>query len=318
MNREFHQTAWSDELLAAWLRILDLALREDLASRGDCTTLALVPEAAQGRAAIVARKPGVLAGEAAVAATAARFDPRLQWTPLLHDAAAVAAGQPIGHLAGPARAMLGAERLLLNLLGRLSGIASLMRRYVDLIAGTKAAIYDTRKTTPGWRSLEKYAVRCGGGRNHRAGLDEAVLIKDNHLAVGRNYVRKAKPATRRPRRCSRTRQFFAEHFGETGREMIVEIEVDTLDQLDEVLAVGPDIVLLDNMPPAVLRESVARRDARNPAVELEASGGIDLSTVRSIAETGIERISAGASDAFRRGARFWSGLGMTERRRFEI
>ena len=195
MNKEFHQSVWNEELEQDWLRILALAVREDLGSAGDCTTEALVPEQAQGRAAVVVRQAGVLAGEAAIAATLASFSASsrqasclrrsgLKWSSQAHDGQALAPRQSIGILEGPARAMLAVERPLLNMLGRLSGIASLTRRYVDAVSGTRAGIYDTRKTTPGWRSLEKYAVRCGGGRNHRAGLFEAVLIKDNHLALG--------------------------------------------------------------------------------------------------------------------------------------
>ena len=190
--------------------------------------------------------------------------------------------------------MLAVERPLLNMLGRLSGIASLTRRYVDAVSGTPAGIYDTRKTTPAWRSLEKYAVRCGGGRNHRAGLFEAVLIKDNHLALGAELRPQARGGFSPAEAVLKARQFLSERSGDASRQAIVEIEVDTLDQLDEVLAVKPDLVLLDNMGPAMLREAVAHRNARSPAVELEASGGIDLGTVRKVAETGVERISVGA------------------------
>jgi nicotinate-nucleotide pyrophosphorylase (carboxylating) len=320
MFKDFRQTYWNPGLLQDWMRIVDLALREDLGATGDCTTKALVPDDAIGRAAVVARRAGVLAGEPAIAPTIAKFNAGLKWTAMAQDAQAVAPGQSIGVLAGPAAAMLSVERLLLNMLGRLSGIAALTRRYVDLVAGTRAGIYDTRKTTPGWRSLEKYAVRCGGGRNHRAGLYEAVLIKDNHLALGAelrgdcpnfrgtlalpNCVLQGRENGTVPldarggyspaEAVLRARQYCEERFGDAGRRMIVEVEVDSLQQLDDVLAAGPDIVLLDNMGPAMLREAVARRDARNAAVELEASGGIDLTTVRGIAETGVERISVGA------------------------
>ncbi len=313
MTKEFHQAVWNAELEQDWLRILALAVREDLGTFGDCTTDALVPEEAQGRAAVVVRQSGVLAGEAAIAATCgAGVSPAcsgLKWLAQARDGDALAPRQPIGMLEGPARAMLAMERPLLNLLGRLSGIASLTRRYVDAVSGTRAGIYDTRKTTPGWRSLEKYAVRCGGGRNHRAGLFEAVLIKDNHLALGAAL----RPQDRLPSPTGRgaggegasggygpaeavlkARQFLLERLGDAGRELIVEIEVDTLEQFDAVLAAAPDLILLDNMRPAELREAVARRDCRAAAIELEASGGIDLGTVRGVAETGVERISVGA------------------------
>ena len=175
--------------------------------------------------------------------------------------------------------------------------------------GTRAGIYDTRKTTPGWRSLEKYAVRCGGGRNHRAGLFEAVLIKDNHLALGAELRPQGSGRLfGRPRPCSRRGSSLLQRWGDAGRQMIVEIEVDTLEQFDEVLAVGPDLVLLDNMSPAMLREAVARRDARRAAVELEASGGIDLGTVRGGGGNGGRADQCGGADAFGRVAGFRPGL----------
>jgi nicotinate-nucleotide pyrophosphorylase (carboxylating) len=189
---------------------------------------------------------------------------------------------------------LTAERLVLNLLGRLSGIATLTRKYVDAVAGTQSRIYDTRKTTPGWRRLEKYAVRCGGGCNHRTGLFDAVLIKDNHLAVGKEATDSTARYTP-AEAVARARRFIEEQAPEPAQgPMIVEVEVDTLEQLDEVLAAGPDLVLLDNMTPAQLREAVRHRDARNPTVELEASGGVRLETVRQIAQSGVDRISVGA------------------------
>ncbi len=210
---------------------------------------------------------------------------RLRWSPQIADGSPVEKGTCAGIIEGPARGLLAAERILLNLLGRLSGIATLTRQYVAAVAGTKARIYDTRKTTPGWRRLEKYAVRCGGGSNHRSGLFDAVLIKDNHLALG------ARSAVGQPRyspaeAVARARQL--------NNAMIVEIEVDTLAQLDNVLPASPDIVLLDNMSPAELAAAVARRNACNPAVELEASGGVNLESVRKIAEAGVDRISVGA------------------------
>ena len=190
--------------------------------------------------------------------------------------------------------MLQVERPMLNLLGRLSGIATLTREFVEAAAGTKARIYDTRKTTPGWRRLEKYAVGCGGGWNHRTGLFDAVLIKDNHLALGAGSADSEAGYTP-AEAVVRARRFIEEQAPAPARqEMIIEVEVDTLDQLDEVLLAEPDIVLLDNMGAAELREAVRRRDARNPRVELEASGGVSLETVRAIASTGVERISVGA------------------------
>jgi nicotinate-nucleotide pyrophosphorylase (carboxylating) len=194
----------------------------------------------------------------------------------------------------------------LNVLGRLSGIATLTRRYVDAIAGTKARIYDTRKTTPGWRRLEKYAVRQGGGHNHRTGLFDAILIKDNHLAfVSResaSLVAADDPSDRdRVDRVAKAagavrtaREFLANAFpGDDRSKMILEVEADSLAQLEAMLVEQPNIVLLDNMSPAQLREAVLLRDRNAPAVELEASGGVNLTTVRAIAEAGVDRISVG-------------------------
>jgi nicotinate-nucleotide pyrophosphorylase (carboxylating) len=294
MNKEFHQTVWDERLADDWAALLRLAIAEDLGTAGDCTTLALVGESISGRAEIVARQPGVVAGLLGVAMTLATVDRRLQWSQKMEDGQPVAAGLSVGTIEGPARGMLAVERILLNMLGRLSGIATLTRRYVDLVAGTSAHIYDTRKTTPGWRRLEKYAVRCGGGRNHRGGLDEAVLIKDNHLALGATASEPsiAGVASYTPAEAVRRARQFAADRGEPG--MVIEVEVDTLDQLDAVLPARPDIVLLDNMTPAQLREAVARRNAFDPTIELEASGSVNLSTVRAIAESGVERISVGA------------------------
>jgi nicotinate-nucleotide pyrophosphorylase (carboxylating) len=218
----------------------------------------------------------------------------LHWIPELIEGQSVGAGSCIGVIRGPVRGILSAERIVLNMLCRLSGVASLTRKFVDAVAGTKAKIYDTRKTTPGWRRLEKYAVRCGGGRNHRGGLSEAALIKDNHLAWGKSSADKRKYTPAESVRI--VRDYIEEHQKTPfpSSTVIVEVEVDTLEQLQEVLPSDPDIVLLDNMPPAVLREAVALRDRLNAKVELEASGGLDLQTIRAVAESGIERISVGA------------------------
>ena len=294
MGKQFRQITWDEQLQSDWLELVRLAVREDLAEAGDWTTRALVPAGAPGWAVVVARGAGVIAGLPGAAAALGQVDPRLRWSPQLEDGQAVAAGDRVAEIEGPCAGLLTAERLLLNLLGHLSGIATLTRRYVEAVAGTAARIYDTRKTTPGWRRLEKYAVRCGGGWNHRTGLFEAVLIKDNHLAAGAadsagGFRYTPAEAVRKARR------FVQEHAPEPVRDtMIVEVEVDTLEQLEEVLPAAPDIVLLDNMGPAQLREAVRRRDVRNPQVELEASGGVHLETVRAIAEAGVERISVGA------------------------
>jgi nicotinate-nucleotide pyrophosphorylase (carboxylating) len=259
----------------------------------DWTTLALVPPGTDGAAAIVARKPGVVCGLRAARTALSEMDGALELTPSTSDGDDVAAGQTLATVAGPARSLLAGERVLLNLVGRLSGIATLTRRYVDAIRGTKARIYDTRKTTPGWRRMEKYAVRSGGGYNHRTGLYDAILIKDNHLALaaeieGTGHLTPAE-AVRRARDFAATMAT-----AQSSTAMIIEVEVDSLEQLAEVLPEQPDIVLLDNMPPATLREAVALRDRLAGQVELEASGGVSLDSVAAIAASGVDRISVGA------------------------
>ena len=294
-GKQFHQVVWDDKLHRDWQALLRLAVREDLAEAGDWTTNALVPKEAVGRAGVVAREPGVIAGLPGVEITLAEIEPRLRWRPQMDDGRSLRPGDRIGLIEGPTRGILTAERLVLNLLGRLSGIATLTRQYVAALSGSKARIYDTRKTTPGWRRLEKYAVRCGGGWNHRSGLFEAVLIKDNHLALGTQLCSDGASRYTPAEAVARARRFIQHHASEPSRsEMILQVEVDTLEQLDEVLPAGPDLVLLDNMSPAELRQAVARRDACNPAIELEASGRINLATVGRIAESGVERISVGA------------------------
>jgi nicotinate-nucleotide pyrophosphorylase (carboxylating) len=210
-------------------------------------------------------------------------EPRVQWTNSLADGAALQPGTIVAELTGSLRSLLTGERTALNFLTHLSGIASLTRRYVAAVAGTRAGIYDTRKTLPGWRVLEKYAVRMGGGRNHRVGLYDMVLIKDNHLAGW-----KASAANHTIAEAVRVAR------EAVGPEIPVEVEVDTLEQLRDALAGQPDIVLLDNMNCERLAQAVAIRDAAAPQVELEASGGVSLETVSEIARTGVERISVGA------------------------
>lgn len=294
MNRDFTQLAWSPQIEEDLRRIVRLAVFEDLGRAYDWTTVSLVPEGSLAAANVVARQAGTIAGLAAAPVVLDEMDISARWEPRISDGEQVAAGTVLATIRGPARDLLTSERTILNILGRLSGIATLTRQYVDAIAGTKTQIYDTRKTTPGWRRLEKYAVHCGGGRNHRTGLYDAVLIKDNHLALGRQpeLEQRFTPAEA----VVRARKFVQESLAgdPQAAAMIVEVEVDSLEQLAQVLPVAPDIVLLDNMAPAVLREAVAMRNNLAPSVELEASGGVNLKTVRSIAETGVERISVGA------------------------
>lgn len=294
MKREFSQIQWDAQLEDDCRQLIRLAVREDLDRGYDCATLALVPEDATGRAAIVVRQAGVIAGLPAARLVLDEMEISAAWTTHVHDGSFVDPQTTVAEIAGAARDLLTSERLILNLLGRLSGIATLTHAYVQAVAGTKSQIYDTRKTTPGWRRLEKYAVRCGGGMNHRTGLFDAVLIKDNHLALA---AASGHALRRTPAAAVRDAQRFLAETGstpESANRRIVEVEVDTLDQLRDVLPAEPDIVLLDNMSPEQLRQAVVIRDDLNPKVELEASGGIRLDTVRAVALSGVERISVGA------------------------
>jgi nicotinate-nucleotide pyrophosphorylase (carboxylating) len=293
MPKDFHQLVWAPVLEDDLRQLVRLAVREDLERQYDWTTVALVGPEARGRAVVVARNKGVIAGLRAVPVILDEMHAAVQCSLRASDGDCVPASTVIAELAGSARDLLTCERPILNLLGRLSGIATLTRSYVDRIAGTRARIYDTRKTTPGWRRLEKYAVHCGGGSNHRTGLFDAILIKDNHLALASEKNLSAADAVRAARNFLRDMAQQALHDVDLN-DMIVEVEVDRLDVLDDVLAAGPDIVLLDNMTPDALRAAVARRDVVAPHVELEASGGVSLSTVRDIALAGVERISVGA------------------------
>ncbi|WP_306027148.1 carboxylating nicotinate-nucleotide diphosphorylase [Stappia sp. MMSF_3263] len=249
------------------------ALLEDWGRAGDITAQATLSPELRASAVIAARQPGRLAG-LALAETAFRLsDPAIRVEPLVGDGARLAPGDVVMRIDGPARAVLSAERVALNFLGHLSGVATATGLFADRVAHTNARIVCTRKTTPGLRAFEKYAVRCGGGANHRFGLDDAILIKDNHIAVA-GGVRAAIDAARA----------FAGHL------VKIEVEVDTLDQLREALAARPDVVMLDNMVPAMLREAVS---IASGAVLLEASGGITLDTVAGVAETGVDLISVG-------------------------
>jgi len=254
--------------------VIRAALVEDLGRAGDVTARACIPEGARMRAVFAARKPGVLAGIDCVRLAVLAMDPGASIDLKLRDGDAFGAGAVLAEVEADARAFLAAERTALNLLGRLCGIATLTRAYVEVVAGTRARIADTRKTTPGLRALEKHAVLCGGGVNHRFGLDDAILIKDNHVAV-----------------CGGVGEAVHRARAAVGHLMKVEVEVDGLDQLDEALTAGPDVIMLDNFTLPMLREAVARTAGR---ITLEASGGVNLETVRAIAETGVDVISVGA------------------------
>jgi nicotinate-nucleotide pyrophosphorylase (carboxylating) len=280
-------TAESD----ACRRLVELGWEEDLGPRrdsdqkipGDLTSQIIIPSDRAGQAVFVARAPGVVAGLPAVQlALSTVHTPLLKVQPLVEDGTLVQPGDRLAIVSGLMQLILMEERLALNFLQHLSGVATATRRFVDAIAGLPCKILDTRKTIPGWRMLEKYAVRCGGGQNHRMGLYDGILIKDNHLhglGGGRAAVTRAVQLTR-------------EHL--EGRPIPIEIEVENFEQLDAALMGRPDIILLDNMSIERMREAVRRRNAVAPEVKLEASGGVTLDTVLAIAETGVDRISVGA------------------------
>jgi nicotinate-nucleotide pyrophosphorylase (carboxylating) len=251
------------------------ALGEDLGRAGDITSIATIPEDLQGRAELVARDGGVMSGLPLVEAAFRRLSPEITIAAHTRDGVAVERGATLMAISGNARAILGAERVALNFLGHLSGIATATAAFVARISHTKARIVCTRKTTPGLRALEKYAVRCGGGSNHRFGLDDAILIKDNHIAVAGGIeavLKRAKNAA--------------------GHLVKIEIEVDSLDQLREVLDVGlADVVLIDNFDLESMRKAVAMAAGR---LVIEASGGITLASAAAIAETGVDYLSSGA------------------------
>jgi len=251
------------------------ALEEDLGRAGDVTSTATIPADVHAHAVLVARQAGVIAGLPLAVSVFQRLSADINIQAHAHDGNAVAKGVNVLTISGPARAVLAGERTALNFVGRLSGIATLTSEYVRHTSGTKLRVCDTRKTTPGLRALEKYAVRCGGGFNHRFGLDDAVLIKDNHIAVAGGV----KPVLERAR-------------AHVGHLVKIEIEVDTLDQLRDVLATGlADVVMLDNMDIPTLREAVKIADGR---AVLEVSGGVTLASIAEIAKTGVDYVSSGA------------------------
>ena len=251
------------------------ALAEDFGRAGDVTSVATVPSGLFGRAVVASREAGVISGLPLVEAAFRKLDPEVKLTAHACDGDAVAAGTALMTVEGKARGLLGAERTALNFLGHLSGIATATAAFVRLIAGTRARVCCTRKTTPGLRALQKYAVRCGGGFNHRFGLDDAILIKDNHIAVAGGI-----------------RPVLARAHAAAGHLVKIEIEVDTLDQLREVLDTSlADVVLLDNMDPATLTAAVALVAGR---LVTEASGGITHASAAAIAATGVDYLSSGA------------------------
>jgi nicotinate-nucleotide pyrophosphorylase (carboxylating) len=260
--------------------LVGLALAEDLGSAGDVTSKAFIPAASRSRAVIVARQPCVLSGITTAEEVFRRVDPGLIFTACHTDGEFLDEGMPLLQVEGSTRSILSAERTALNFLGRLCGIATQARLFADAVEGTKVVLLDTRKTTPGWRLLEKAAVKHGGCVNHRIGLFDAVLVKDNHLAALGDL-------SRLPPVLARLR---SEHPG-----LPVEIEADTLEQTAQLLGMeGIDVILLDNMTPDSMRKAVTLRDSLAPGVLLEASGGVTLEALPAIAATGVDRISVGA------------------------
>jgi nicotinate-nucleotide pyrophosphorylase (carboxylating) len=262
------------ELVAS---LVDLALREDLGPGGDVTSSLVLPDALEARARFVAREPLVVAGLDVAAWVYRRIDSRVTLSPLVPPGRAVAKGEPLAEVKGRARAIYAGERTALNFMQRLSGVATLTRQFSERLAGTGCALLDTRKTTPGHRLLEKEAVVLGGGKNHRLGLYDGILIKDNHVAAAGGIAAAVRAARSGAHPLLR-----------------IEVEVDTLAQLEEALASPVDMVLLDNMDLPQLRRAVALRNARKPSVLLEASGGITLDNVWAIARSGVDYLSVGA------------------------
>jgi len=262
--------------------LITLAIEEDLGDAGDLTSQLSISPEETAHVAINARQTGIVCGLPVAALVLQAIDPSLEIDIKIKDGSTVTAGDTIAIVFGPTRQLLIAERTILNFMTHLSGIASFTNLFVQEVVGTAAVILDTRKTHPGFRLLEKYAVRCGGGQNHRIGLFDAVLIKDNHLAARKKSHPEQSPAEFL--RIART----------TYPNMIIEVEVDSLKQLQEMIPGEPDIILLDNMNNDLLKQAVKIRDERNPAILLEASGGVNLQTVKQIAKTKVDRISIGS------------------------
>lgn len=263
--------------------LIKLSLEEDLNQIGDLTCQALIDGSEQAEIQIVARQQGILAGAPIASLVFSELESPVHCTYHLSDGEVLDPGFIIATCSGPLSSILIGERTILNFMTHLSGVASLTAKYVEAIQGTNAMILDTRKTLPGWRVLEKYAVTAGGGTNHRMGLYDGILIKDNHLAAwgSRNSEPSIAAAIRQVRES-------------VSSNIAIELEVDTLDQLADALQATPEIVLLDNMPPETLTQAIEMRNQQSPNTLLEASGGINLESIRSIADTGVERISIGA------------------------
>jgi len=297
MGSNFTQQAWSAELIDDLRQLVRLSVREDIADQYDWTTVATVPLDKIGAADIVIRQTGVVAGVQIAELVFDEMGIDSEVKTLVADGDVVEAGTTAVSLSGLAIDLLSAERIILNFMGRLCGIATHTAAYVELLTGTGVTVYDTRKTTPGWRRLEKYATRCGGAMNHRNGLYDAILIKDNHLAACAAALSDDKDRDVIGTAIDKSRELIQTVVAAKNpidAAMPIEVEVDTIEQLQVALTHHPDIVLLDNMSNEKLRSAVTMRCDVAPEVQLEASGGVTHQTIRAIAETGVDRISVGA------------------------
>ena len=290
MSKDYQPIEPNDKMKEDLQALVRLAIAEDLRDQIDWTTVCLIDESRRGGCQIVPRKPGVCAGAQLIEWIIDEFDADLKVEIHQQDGTPLVPKKAIASIVGNVRDLLTAERTVLNLLSRLCGIATLTRSYVDAIEGSKSRLYDTRKTTPGWRLIEKYAVRCGGAHNHRSGLHDGFLIKDNHLALAGD----AKGPVDAGEAAAKALAWRGGMVERMKAPEIVEVEVDSLDQFRDVLPREPDIILLDNFALDSLREAVGLRDAANSPVELESSGNVTIDTIASIAATGVDRISSGA------------------------
>lgn len=289
------------ETSADCLRLIEMALIEDtgsasLAEAIDCTTQSVIPKAATASAAFVSRQEGIVCGVEIAKLALSTFAAELELEVVAEDGDAILPGETIAIIRGSAHQILTMERTCLNFMCRLSGISTLSQAFAKKVEGTKAQILDTRKTTPGYRRLEKYAVKCGGGTNHRMGLYDAVMIKDNHLAFYKAWNEDSKDAVAEGIELARKWIDDNQARLPNGSETVLQLEVDTLEQFERALALEhrPDIVLLDNMSNDQLQQAVKRRDEAAPKILLEASGGVNLETIAGISQTGVDRISIGA------------------------
>ena len=296
MSQQFKLDA---ETTADCLKLIEMALTEDTGSASlkdavDCTTQSVIPLPATASAAFVSRQEGIVCGVEIAKLALSTFAPDLTLEVVTDDGKAIKPGETIAIIRGSAHQILTMERTCLNFMCRLSGISTLSQAFANKVEGTKAQILDTRKTTPGYRRLEKYAVQCGGGTNHRMGLYDAVMIKDNHLAFYKAWNQDSKDAVAEGIELARKWINDNQDRLPNGAETVLQLEVDTLEQFERALQHQPDIILLDNMSNDQLKQAVDRRDKDAPKILLEASGGVNLETIAAISKTGVDRISIGA------------------------